>query len=99
MYLSGTIPCSLCTLSCFHWGSSGILHLQYTGTACVFFTEEVFVLRFLMTGNICIFPLSRHCCRCLRILDWSKRKSSGFTPKASAVANAIANSPQSLEPD
>ncbi len=56
-------------------------------------------LCFLRTGNIRISPLSRHCQRCTRIFNWSKKNSSGFSPKASAVANAIAYSPQSYVPD
>ena len=62
-------------------------------------SPDFFTLRFLLTGNISISPFSRHCRRCVRIFDCSKLNSSGFSPKARAVAKAIANSPQSYEPD
>ena len=37
--------------------------------------------------------------RCCRIFTWLNQTSSGFSPMASAVANAIAYSPQSDVPD
>ena len=60
---------------------------------------DFFTLRFRSTGNIFTSPFSKHCLRCALMFHLSKKNSSGFSPRASAVAKAIANSPQSYEPD
>ena len=86
-----------------HWiisvpESSGIRHEQ--NTAMVFVDLTRFSFRLLRwTGNIVNCPLSKQWMRWCRMALWWNWNLPGGWPQHKAVANAIANTPQSSPPD
>ena len=91
--------CHVLQLTLDHCGPWKFWHSTLTITTNVDYTLDLHrSTPFSLIGNSVMFCSCRHCIKWPLIVPWSKKHLPGFFPLAKAVANAMANSPQSEHP-